>query len=309
VNGVVRRRDISWQRSEIEELRSAVASARLSRETGSHHIVVVGPKGGSGKTTTAAMLATTLATSRGDIVCVLDATHQLGTLRRRLVPSSEPSTRPFQELCTRAIAQDLSAEWAALAPYVDVVGSLRVLRSLSSSGSDLSPEEFTAGVALLRRAAQIVVSDIGTKANGPLAVAAFESADTLVIATELAYDALELTIELVSALAGESLSYRLDPDDWSRVCDGRYARLVASAVVAVSPSRQRAADRETVDQNLLAMLEWLRVVCGVVVLIDGDDHLSTGEVIEQPKVGVESVVAYLRVASTVASRFSKAEVA
>lgn len=306
--GVVRRRDLTWQRSELEELRSAVATARLSREPGSHHIVVVGPKGGSGKTTTAAMLATTLATSRGDIACVLDATHQLGTLRRRLVPSSEPPTRPFQELCARAGAGDLTAEWSALAPYVDVVGSLRVLRSLSSSGPDLSPEEFAAGVSLLRRAAQIVVSDIGTKANGPLAAAAFDCADTLVIATELAYDAVELTIELVSALAGDPLSYRPDPDDWLGVCDGRYAQLVAGAVVAVSPSRRRGDDSELGDQNLRAMLEWLRVVCGGgVVLIGRDDHLSIGDLIEQSKVDVESVVAYLRVASSVAAQFAKAD--
>jgi cellulose biosynthesis protein BcsQ len=289
-------------------LRSTVATARLSREPGSHHVVVVGPKGGSGKTTTAAMLATTLATSRGDIVCVLDATHQLGTLRRRLVPSSEPSTRPFQELCARSIAGELSAEWSALAPYVDVAGSLRVLRSLSSSAGDLAPVEFVTGVALLRRAAQIVISDIGTKANGPLAAAAFDCADTLVIATELAYDALELTIELVSALAGEPLSYRPDPDNWSNVCNGRYARLVAGAVVVVSPSRRQSDDFEMGDQNLAAMLEWLRVVCGGgVVLVDRDDHLSAGGVIEQSKVGVEGIVAYLRVASSVAAQFAKVD--
>jgi cellulose biosynthesis protein BcsQ len=289
-------------------LRSAVATARLSREPGSHHVVVVGPKGGSGKTTTAAMLATTLATSRGDIVCVLDATHQLGTLRRRLMPSSEPPTRPFQELGARAIAGELSAEWSALAPYVDVAGSLRVLRSLSSSAGDLAPEEFVTGVALLRRAAQIVISDIGTKANGPLAAAAFDCADTLVIATELAYDALELTIELVSALAGEPLSYRPDPDNWSNVCNGRYARLVAGAVVVVSPSRRQSDDFEMGDQNLAAMLEWLRVVCGGgVVLVDRDDHLSAGGVIEQSKVGVEGIVAYLRVASSVAAQFAKVD--
>ena len=117
---------------ELEELRSAIAVPRLANVPGSHHVVVAGPKGGTGKTTTAAMLATTLATWRGEIVSVLDATNQIGTLRRRLVPSSEPPTRPFQELCQGALAGDLAPEWSALAPYVDVVGGLRVLRSLSS---------------------------------------------------------------------------------------------------------------------------------------------------------------------------------
>ena len=240
-----RRRERSARDDEFEELESAITAPRLANVPGSHHVVVAGPKGGTGKTTTAALLATTLATRRGEIVSVLDATNQIGTLRRRLVPSSEPPTRPFRELCERALAGDLAPEWSALASYVDVVDGLRVLRSLSSppDEEDLSPEEFVAGVALLRRAGQIVISDIGTKANGPLAVAALASANSLVLATELSYDALELTIEMVSALAGQPLSYRPDPDDWSAVSGGRFASLVSSAVVVVSRDDNDATGR------------------------------------------------------------------
>jgi MinD-like ATPase involved in chromosome partitioning or flagellar assembly len=256
------------------------------------------------------MLATTFATWRGEIVSVLDATNHIGTLRRRLVPSSEPPTRPFQELCQLALAGDLVPEWSALASYVDVVGGLRVLRSLSSPADerDLSPEEFVAGVALLRRAGQIVVSDIGTKANGPLAVAALASASSLVLATELTYDALELTIEMVSALAGQPLSYRPDPDDWSVVSDGRFASLVSSAVVAVSPGRQRRDGADN-DPNLSMMLEWLRVVCGgSVVVVGHDDHLSAGHLIDLAQLDSDTVLAYSCVAAAVAARFPLAEV-
>ena len=282
---------------------------RLANVPGSHHVVVAGPKGGTGTTTTAAMLATTLATWRGEIVSVLDATNQIGTLRRRLVPSSEPPTRPFQEMCQGALAGDLAPEWSALAPYVDVVGGLRVLRSLSSPADeqDLSPEEFVAGVALLRRAGQIVVSDIGTKANGPLAVAALASANSLVLATELTYDALELTIEMVSALAGQPLSYRPDPDDWSAASDGRFASLVSSAIVVVSPGRQRGDGADS-DPNLSMMLEWLRVVCGGNVVVVGyDEHLGAGHLIDPDQLDVDTVLAYSCVAAAVAARFPLAE--
>jgi MinD-like ATPase involved in chromosome partitioning or flagellar assembly len=255
------------------------------------------------------MLAMTLAKSRGEIVSVLDAANHIGTLRRRLVSSSGLPTRPFQELCQRALAGDLAPEWSALASYVDVVGGLRVLRSLSSPAGeeDLSPEEFVAGVALLRRAGQIVISDIGTKANGTLAVAALASANSLVFATELTYEALELTIEMVSALAGQPLSYRPDPDDWSSVADGRFASLVSSAVVAISPGRQRH-DEADVDPNLSMMLEWLRIVCGgSVVVVGHDDHLSAGHLIDLAQLDFDTVLAYSRAAAAVATRFPLSE--
>ena len=306
-----RRRDSSTQHSEIKDLEMAISKPRLARVPGSHHVVVAGPKGGTGKTTTAAVLALYFAELRGEIVSVLDATTQLGTLRRRLVSSEEPSTRPFRELCTRALDGDVLPEWSALAPYVDVVNGLRVLRSLSSPADQdcLTPAEFAAGVALLRHAGEIVVSDVGATANGPVAVAALESASTLVLATEFAYDALELTIEMVSALAGQPLSYRPDPDDWSAVSNGRFAPLVAGSVVVVAPGRQQCDDTDRRDVNLTAMTEWLRVVCGGgVVMVNHDDHLDLGDRIVLGELQLDTAVAYLRAAAVIAARFPLTEV-
>jgi MinD-like ATPase involved in chromosome partitioning or flagellar assembly len=287
----------------------AISMPRLARVPGSHHVVVAGPKGGTGKTTAAVVLALYFAELRGEIVSVLDATTQLGTLRRRLVSSEEPSTRPFRELCARALDGDALPEWSALAPYVDVVNGLRVLRSLSSPADQdcLTPAEFAAGIALLRHAGEIVVSDVGARANGPVAVAALESASTLVLATEFAYDALELTIEMVSALAGQPLSYRPDPDDWSAVADGRFAPLVAGSVVVVAPGRQPHGAAVRPDVNLTAMTEWLRVVCGGVVMVDHDDHLDLGDRIVLGELQLDTAVAYLRAAAVIAARFPLTE--
>jgi len=289
----------------------AIAKPRLARVPGSHHVVVAGPKGGTGTTTTASILSLVLAELRGEIVSVFDATTQLGTLRRRLVSLEEPSTRPFRELCARALDGDVLPEWSALAPYVDVVNGLRVLRSLSSPADQdcLTPAEYAAGVALLRHAGDIVVSDVGTRTNGPVAIAALESASTLVLATEFAYDALELTIEMVSALAGQPLSYRPDPDDWSGVADGRFAALVAGSVVVVAPGRHRCGATDRRDVNLTAMIEWLRVVCGGgVVMVNHDDHLNLGDRIVLGELQLDTAVAYLRAAAVVAARFSLTEV-
>ena len=292
---------------EIEELAAAVATPQLARVPGSHHVVVVGPKGGTGKTTTAAMLAMNFAATRSEIVSVLDASHQLGTLRRRLVPSVNPPTRPFQELAALALC-GVTPEWSTLAPYVDVVRGLRVLRSVSSSTESpcLTPKEYQAGVAVLRWAGQVVISDIGTKANGTLIVASLECADTLVIVTAAAVEALELTIEMVSALAGEPLSYRMDPDDWSGLGDGRFASLIEGAIVVVSSLRCRSDDSEDgIGSGMAtAMVDWLRVVCGgAVVVVKGDDHLAEGDLIDLEKLQLESAVSHLGVAAAVAARF------
>jgi len=308
---VARRRDNPPPRSEISELEAAVAKPRLARVPGSHHVVVIGPKGGVGTTTVAAMLALCFAELRGEIVSVLDATDQLGTLRRRVVSLEEPPTRPFRELCARALAGDVLPEWKALASYVDVVNGLRVLRSLSSptDPEDLTPAEYAAGVALLRHAGEIVVSDVGTRCNGPVAVAALESASTLVLATEFAFDALELTIEMVSALGGQPLSYRPDPDEWSAVADGRFAPLVAGSVVVVAPGRQHRDGSGRRDANLTAMTEWLRAVCGGgVVTVNPDEHVAQGDRIVLGELQLDTVVAYLRAAAAVAQRFQLTEV-
>ena len=98
-----RRKDKAAQQTEIERLTAAIATPLLARVPGSHHIVVACPKGGTGKTTTAAMLGLNLADVRGEIVSVVDANPHMSTLRRRLVSPAVPPTRPFVELCARAL--------------------------------------------------------------------------------------------------------------------------------------------------------------------------------------------------------------
>ena len=93
-----RRKDRAAQQTEIERLTAAIATPLLARVPGSHHVVVACPKGGTGKTTTAAMLGLNLADVRGEIVSVVDANPHMSTLRRRLVSPAVPPTRPFVEL-------------------------------------------------------------------------------------------------------------------------------------------------------------------------------------------------------------------
>ena len=289
--------------AEIDRLRAAVKAPPMSRVPGSHHVVFTGSKGGVGKTLTAAMLGHNLSELRGEVTVALDANPHMGTLRRRLIPASTSCIpAPFVMLAADAAAGHVQPEWSMLAAYADLAGRLRVVSNQAGDPTAVETmpgSDYTAAIALLRRAAQIVISDMGTSAVGEVAIAALDSADTLVVATELTQDSLELTIEMISALAGQPVSYRHDPADWSAVSDGRYAPLVRSAVVAVAPGR---GDRDPAD--LAGLIDWLRAVCGGGVhLIPRDPHLALGDLIVPTALRPATAAAELAVAAAVASRF------
>ncbi|HEU5270780.1 MAG TPA: hypothetical protein VFU36_12710, partial [Jatrophihabitans sp.] len=82
---------------------------------GSWRIAVMGPKGGSGKSPTAATLGLNLAGLRGEITAVVDANTHLGTLRRRLVPDGLEAPLPMLTMADLASAGQLAPEWPVLA--------------------------------------------------------------------------------------------------------------------------------------------------------------------------------------------------
>ncbi|MGH3629946.1 MAG: hypothetical protein ACRDRL_21210, partial [Sciscionella sp.] len=171
----------------------AIQSAPLSRE-GSHRVAVMCPKGGVGKTVTAAALAHNLSQLRGEVVAAVDGNVHSGTLRRRLVPADRPLPAPMIELAKLAMSGQSAPEWPWLARWHDLVGRMRVF---SNQGADPALVEampgaaYSALIALLSRASQLVVQDMGTSVTGGTARAALDSADTLVIATDLTQDTLE----------------------------------------------------------------------------------------------------------------------
>lgn len=288
--------------SEIERLTLAIATPVMARVPGSHHVVVVNPKGGTGKTTTSALLGLLLGERRGEIVAVVDANPHAGTLRRRLVPASVAPPLAFIDLCYLAEDRASTAEWSALAPYTDTVARVRVLSNQSAdpaSIEELSGSEYESGIALVRRAAQIVISDMGTSLAGGPAVAALESASTLVFATDLSRDSLELTIEMVSALAGQPLSYRPDPDDWGAVSNGRFASLVRGSIVVIAPGR---GDERDLD-DLAELVSWLRSVCAGLFTVAKDPHLARGDLIVPSALQSATTIDYLGVAAAIAARF------
>lgn len=255
-----------------------ITAAQLPRSAGSWRIAVMGPKGGSGKTPTAATLGLNLAGLRGEITAVVDANTHMGTLRRRLIPDGVEAPLPVLTMARVAATGQVVPEWPVLASYSDLAGRLRVF---ANAGVDpalverMTGEQYSNFLALLSRAAQLVVSDMGTSTAGEVAIAALDAADQLVLCTELRRDALEMAVEWLSALYGQPVSYRPDPEDYSGIADGRFAELASRAVVVVAPGGGHPAE-------LAPLLQWFAEVTntgrdgGRVVVVPHDPHIEIG---------------------------------
>lgn len=284
----------------IQTHRQTVTSAYLNQQYGLHRTLVMSPKGGVGKTTIAALLALTLAELRGETVAALDGNLHTGTLRGRMVPADAPTPLPMTQLADAVRANDVRPEWAQLCRYSDLVNRVRVF---SNKGADLSrvenmtADDYRAIGGVLCRAAQLLVSDMGTSITSPWSVAALESAETLVFVTDTDEDSLDWTVEMVSSLAGSPLSYQHEPADYSRVADGRFAALVSGSILVVNPGK---IERDPAEYE--ALLQWFGGVCADVVVVPHDPALAGR--IDPADLRPATIEAHLRVAAHVASRLA-----
>lgn len=274
--------------AEREALAVQMIESALLNRVGAHRIAVICPKGGVGKTTVSAAVAHLLSELRGEIVAAVDGNLTKGTLRKRLVRADRPAPEPLMDLAARAVRGQAYPEWTWLAPWHDLVARLRIFSNdgVPASQAEAMPgHDYASVVGLLSRAAQIVVQDMGTSMSTPVARAALETADTLVIATDRTRDCLEATIETIT-------EYAESP---------RYRELVTGAVVVVNPSRDEGRDTADVGD----LLDWLvQLTGGLVVPVPRDPHLATGDLIDWDAVRRETRMAYLRITAHVAARFS-----
>jgi hypothetical protein len=166
----------------------------------------------------------------------------------------------------------------------------------------MTGQQYTLFLQLLSRAAQLAISDMGTSTAGEVATAALDAADQLVVCTEMRRDALEVALEWISALAGEPVSYRPDPEDYSSITDGRYAELVRRAIVVVAPGGGDPTE-------LQPILDWMAAVTtlgsktGRVVVVPHDGHIATGGQIRLASLQPATQAAYLQVAAHVVDNF------
>jgi MinD-like ATPase involved in chromosome partitioning or flagellar assembly len=188
---------VRWVRPSRREMRHRVWVTRIRRRMSSPKIIaVMSPKGGVGKSTTAAQLGHVLAAVRGDPVAALDANPDFGNLVKRL---SEPySTYSADQLHRDA---DQLGCYNDLAPYVTVADSgLCVIRSCASGAARLGPAEYRRVLRVLSRFFSLVIVDLGTGMREPTSLAIMTEADALIAVTDATLDGAEVVIEGVDGL-------------------------------------------------------------------------------------------------------------
>lgn len=287
---------------EFADTQARIAAPHLDRGRGAHRITVMNVKGGVGKTLTACAIARHLSEVRGENVAVIDGNPHRGTLRSRLVPADVEAPYSIVHLADEIATGTANPDWSFLASWHDLVGRIRVFSNASADPGvveGMSGEQYASVVDFVSRPAQLVIQDMGTSMMGDVALAGLDSADTLVLATDLTQDTLEGTIELITALAGEPQSFRTQSVDYTGLIDGRYADLVRRVIVVVGPSRDDKRD----PKDLALLLDWLAAAVDNVVFVGRDQHLATGGLINWDLVDPEVELAHMRVAAMCAEQF------
>ncbi len=248
--------------------------------TTGRRITVAGVRGGAGKTTVAALLATTLAGLRRDPVLAVDADADAGSLPLRLGPMGVG----VRTAGDGGIAQ--ASVFDQVARYLDrtVTGVWLWRRALS--GSLARQDEARAAllmrdrVRFLNRYFAIVVADLGAGMHGAVNWTMLADSHTVVLTGTATVDGV---------LGAEAALRRLG-DDHGPGLLGRSLLVLSRPVPGpLGVDLPRAVTR-------------LERFGAPVVLLPYDRHLALGGAIDPRRIGAATRAASLRIAATVMDR-------
>ncbi|OIV39146.1 hypothetical protein BIV57_02110 [Mangrovactinospora gilvigrisea] len=193
---------LSANRSEQE---TRLARRLIQRQLdGAKTIVVINPKGGAHKTTTALLMAAAFGTSRGGYTLAWDNNETRGTLGWRGLPAEHHRTAVdlLRDTEDPAVVSRMSVR--DVDPYVRPQGDalFDVLASDESpdSWSVVDGDGFRRLHALLQRFYRIIVIDTGNNMRSPNWAAAVEAADALVVVSTIREDTAASAAWMIDAL-------------------------------------------------------------------------------------------------------------
>ncbi len=224
-------------RAQPDEQAARQAERETARAIGASSpgiVTIASPKGGSGKTPTALMLAAAFGTHRRGVVA-WDASESPGTLADRAIEQAPSSIADVLGAAGRlASGQASAAELAAfLRPQPAGHEVLGTALDGSQEHMEIGADECAAVMAVLRRHRDLMVIDTGTNSYAPAWRWAVTHADQLIVPVPLRVDAAKAAYWMLWRLRSEG-----------------YDELVATARVLfiAAPGDDSSLERRIYDQ-------------------------------------------------------------
>lgn len=261
---------------------TALAQTRVPRD---HRVAVLSLKGGVGKTSTAAGLGHMLASLRGDMVTVVDANPDRGTLGDRIGTRTHFTIRNLLEAeRERGIPDfpDLAQFLSQATSRVHVLASDRD----PAAAKALSAQDYATTIGVLKRFVPVTITDSGTgllfdALSGVGGI--LDEADQALVVCGPGVDEARSASATLDFLEGH-----------------RWGHLVDTAVVAVTkvpPGKRSRVDRDEIEAHF-------RTRVRQVVRIPLDEHIAEGGVIELERLAPGTRRAFLELAAAVGERFN-----
>lgn len=201
---VLERAEAAWRSSDYRHQLDEVISAQ--RLTSPVTIAVISPKGGVGKTTTAALLGTLLAMVRSDRVVAVDCNPDYGTLGPLLTPGHDFFVDDLVGVVHQpALTVTMLERFLGRAEH-----GLMVLPVPTDPErmERLDEGAYQRVINRLQELAGIVLLDCGAGINDPITRVAVASADQLVLVSDADPTTATLVVQAGARLAeGKSLTY------------------------------------------------------------------------------------------------------
>ncbi|WP_083341898.1 MinD/ParA family ATP-binding protein, partial [Mycobacterium talmoniae] len=261
----------------VRELNAAVDSAL----PGTHSVVVLGGKGGAGKTSTAIGVGSTFARLHHKVVAI-DGNPDIGAnLGERIDPSA---TSSYREVLTDTRIERYADVRAHIgqssASGLDVLAANRNV----SDRKLLDAKTYLAAHEVLRRFYSVLVTDSGTNVEHPVVKGLLDTADSLVLVSAGTHDSAQATGKVM---------------DW--LAESRHSELLARTVVVLNDVTGRADSATT---RTLAEVFARRVGADRVFVLPYDPHLAAASGVDLDQLRRGTRRRFLEITAAVAAHFA-----
>lgn len=250
---------------------------------GTYSIVVLGGKGGVGKTTLTAMVGSTFASLRGDKTIAIDANpDRASNLADRVDPQAASSYK--EVLGDRRLVgySDMRSHVGQNKVRLDVLGNRHQADRLP-----LNANTYVAVHERLQRFYSVLVSDSGTDVDHPVMGGLMGRADALVMVASTSPDGAKGAAELL---------------DWAY--EAGYAGLLSRTVVVINDVHGKGSkhDRAVVNSLVEQFSRW--VGSGQVFVVPFDPHIATAGIIDLSDLRPATRRRLLEITAKIAGGFS-----